>query len=210
MKTLVACGLVGLAVNALGAEPEAVEIPLDEIWAYEMPETRDVRELDTERNQNQASSHPIVKRVVKSLISRRDDEAKSRTAFVVTGKGIESLRNADVSFRADKEREATIAPDLELTVVFYSMLGAPYVHIVSVERFDRTILVKYRFVEHSTRDSSVHFALIPVGKLSKGEYEVKIQQDQSVNLQGKDARRVKDAEQLLSSGFSFVVQEEKK
>jgi hypothetical protein len=151
-------------------------IPLNEIWAYNMPKTRDVGALDAVRQENGVTKHPLVKEIVRSLASKRPKKNQSiGPALIVQGAGKEALRNArDVLTDLAKPSTKFSTTD-DLALVFYTSLGGPYAHIDSVERSGRTIAVRYRLLSHNSREDTLHFALIPLGTLGPGNYEVKVE-----------------------------------
>jgi hypothetical protein len=61
----------------------------------------------------------------------------------------------------------------DITLVFYSRLSGSYVHLRRVIRDGNVITLQYRFVAHGSREITTHFALVQLGKLPAGKYEVK-------------------------------------
>src|SRR5688572_14501972 len=70
------------------AQPKARLIPLKEIWANRMPDTRDIRELDP--------VNPLVLEIEKAIGFPPQDEAQR--GFAVEGEGLEALRAAHAIF----------------------------------------------------------------------------------------------------------------
>lgn len=168
-----------LVTNAMAEiadkRPEIVTIQLKEIWAYSMPGTRRVGELDAVK-QDGVTKHPLVNEIVRSLALKRPKRAESiGPAYIVPGKGKEALRNAHATIANAVEPSIKFSSANDLTLVFYTSLGGPYTHIDSVERSGRTIAIKYRLLSHNTREDTLHFALIPLGKLRSGNYQVRIE-----------------------------------
>ena len=205
-RSSIAAVLIALlsTANVIG---QTVTIPLDKIWAYDMPGTRKVQELDSVKQPTGGTSHPIVKGIIRSLSSRRREEkAAVGPAFVVLGSGKDALQNAhDVLANAAKTK-AVFPPKSDLTLVFYTKLGGPYVHIRSVEHSGQVITVKYRFVAHNTREDTIHFALIPLGQLREGKYDIKVDQLRSVDTRGKPAEAIADPERFVCQDSSFSVE----
>lgn len=169
-----ALNVVSAPSTLAGEKP--IVVPLNEIWAYNMPKTLDVGDLDAVKKQGGGTKHPIVNEIVRSLGLKRPTETKSvGPAFIVQGTEKESLRNAHVVFTGLAKPSTKFSSTSDLTLVFYTALGGPYAHVDSVERTGRTIAVRYRLVSHNTRDDTLHFALIPLGPLASGKYEVKIE-----------------------------------
>ncbi len=153
-----------------------VNIPLGEIWAYNMPNTKKIGELDAVKAEGGVTKHPLVNEIVKALSLRRSLKGDSAgPSFVVSGIQKEALRNAHAVFTRAVKPATTFPSANDLTLVFYTTLGGPYTHIDSVNRVGHSINVKYRLVSHNTREDSLHFALIPLGNLESGTYEVRIE-----------------------------------
>ncbi len=94
----------------------------------------------------------------------------------------------------------------DLSLVFYSHSAGRGVHLVEVEKSERLITLKYRFFNHHQSVKRIHFAIIPIGKLSPGVVQVKIEQQNSTDLAGNEGSPIREMERLVSSAFSFEVQ----
>lgn len=159
-----------------GAGEKPVVVPLNEIWAYNMPRTRDVGDLDAVKKQNGVTKHPLVTEIVRSLVLKRPKKSDSvGPAFIVRGTGKEALRNAHAVLTNRALPSTKFSSATDLTLVFHTTLGGPYAHIDSAERSGRTIAVRYRLVSHNNREDTPHFALIPLRTLGSGNYDVKIE-----------------------------------
>ncbi len=66
----------------------------------------------------------------------------------------------------------TFPVDSELTIAFYSYSSPRYTHVHEVERVDNRIDIRFLLVPHQTKNMTKHLALIPLGKLSEGQYQV--------------------------------------
>jgi hypothetical protein len=195
------------------AKPKA--IPLDEIWAYQMPDTRDVTELQPKipdpgklSKEELFRKSPILQ-IQRSLNERPKEGEKAGPAFVVVGTGEEALKNAHSVFVKKDEKEPVrfFPSDTDLSLVFYSYMSGRYVHIKSVEQSDKLITVKYQFVSHQTQEVTHHFALIPLGKLSPGTVQVKIKELPPVNEQNEEVERIPSPKSIVCDSFSFRVKE---
>lgn len=188
----------------------ATLIPLDRIWAFDMPGTQNVRELESKRRPGhpwRVSESPDVARIAEILRESAGDKENAGTAFIVIGEGKEALRNVRHLMDGTAPRQAELPSGVELSLVFYSLSFGRYVHIKSVERLDRTITVKYRFLSHATTEATVHFAIIPVGKLPPDEFRVSMRQLPPKNINGATASYVPNPEKFVSSSFSFRIRE---
>ena len=146
-------------------------IPLDQIWAYGMPGTRDILTLDPDR----VPQRPLGMRVggPQSFISR-EGEKIAGPGFAVLGKGMEAWLSTHVELAEGQKPQDSFPLGSELSVVFFSHGFGQYVHIHRVERHGNVITIRYRFVPHRTKNFSSHFALIPVNGLQLGKVQVNI------------------------------------
>jgi len=191
---------------------DASLIPLDQVWAYGMPGTRDVRELEPKADPN-LSIEELYRRLdvwkILKVLNRRPKEGeKAGPGFTVAGTGKEALENAEDVFTSGKEAPRVFPPDAELTLVFYSHMCGRYVRVVSVEQSPESITVKYQLISHMTAEMTTHFALIPLGTLPEGMYQVKIEQLEPVDERGRPVSPIRDPQQLVCDSFSFTVQRE--
>jgi hypothetical protein len=191
-------------------QPPAVVIPLKEIWAYDMPGTRKVGDLDATKDRSGVTIHPIVKQIVHSLAARRPKEGEPvGPAFIVSGTGKDALENARDAVSNSATSSKVFPPETELTLVFYTVLGAPPTHIQSVKRAGSLITVKYQFQSHNTRDDTLHFALIPLGHLAEDKYEIKIQRVGPVDTNAGKLGMITRMERVVCHGTSLTVRKEK-
>lgn len=202
----------------LTATCQAKEIPLDDIWAYDMPDTKDVRELepklpvDTPREDIFKLS--TIQKIREFLCTRLPEGRKAGTAFVVEGVDKDALQKAHEVFvmRASKERRpkrepgVIVSPETDLSLVFFSHYTGRYVRIESVEREGNQVTIKYRFVAHNTADATDHFAIIPIGQFEEGVGRVKVEQLPPIDREGKPVEPVVDPLRIVSDSFSFGVE----
>jgi hypothetical protein len=204
---------------------EAVEISLNEIWAYEMPGTKDVRELEPEVYGELTKSLPSeerAERLKKSIIQSirnslelepdidKSASHESRKGFVVEGNGKKALHETNAMLAGAKELRVTFASGSNLVLVFYSLQMSVYVHLTSVTLDGNQIEIHFRFVPHYTDEMSSHFALIPLGKRSKGQYRVTIVEDAMKDYKawGVGEFNPKWREKYVCKDFEFTVQGE--
>jgi hypothetical protein len=153
-----------------------ITIPLKEIWAYDMPGTRHIRELEPQAFERPKRAGPLVRAIHAFLNQVSPSEFRPGPGFAVQGTGIEALRRAKAVL-ADKEKPVQVlsAAD-DVTLVFFARSGGVYLHIDEVKRDGTSVSIKYHFVAHLTTDRTTHFALIPMGKLTPGKYHVSLVQ----------------------------------
>ena len=205
-------------------EPTAVEddppakdaklIPLDQIWAYEMPGTRDIRELEPKLDVHDPSSKELfyrsrVPKIARLLTSVPPKGAKAPPAFVVVGTGEEALKMAHAVLTKKERKDAgtSLPKDTELSLVFYTFLFGWHPEIASVEQSPGLIKVKYQFIAPTEPSfGAKRFALIPIGKLSKGHVEVEIKEMPPVDYKGRPVMPKQDSERFVCGSFLFDVQ----
>ncbi len=163
---------------ALGTEedPVAERIPLDQIWALDMPGTRDVRELDPRKDVNVKNSTAVTKirRSIFLRTYRTKERPKAGPCFLVPGEGKEALQNAAKVLVDNAPHAKTLPAGEKVSLVFYSQPAPGYVALHSVRHSDNHITVRYQVITHQTANATVHFALIPLGKLPAGKATVEV------------------------------------
>jgi hypothetical protein len=167
---------------SIGHAEVAVEIPLSEVWALDMPGTKDVRELEPDAFGEKFWSLPAEEQVdlqKKSLTGqitaqlKWQDGGKPKPGFAVAGTGLQALKAARDVLTEESESPSSLSAKTEITAVFSSIQSGSHVRIYEVKRKNNIIEVWYRFEPHDAAYSSIHFALIPLGKLTSGTYHVK-------------------------------------
>jgi hypothetical protein len=195
-------------------------IALDQIWAFEMPGTHDIRELEPDKFGERTRSLPSDQRFrlldesktfqIYAAIKKAhpSNENGAQPGFAVLGTGAEALDGAyNVLVKGEKPDE-TFPLDSNVTLVFFSRLAGQYVHLKRIERHNNKFDVGYQVVPHLTTNSTWHLALIPVGKLPIGKYQVQVSQlpggkDKTGHLVGKFS--ASDAQHIVCGSFSFSV-----
>lgn len=197
----------------------AVEIPIKEVWAYQMPGTRDVRDLEPDKFGPQIrklSTAEQLKKSEKSLASQILSKLefikpgqKADQGFAVTGIRADALREAAAVLSRKKKPQTSFPANSELSVVFFSHLSGYYVHLDKVEKQPGLVVISYQFVPHETRNLTKHFALIPLGRLPSGNVSVDIKrlpmQKKFIDAGFQEADRL--AESQVAQSFRFTVTE---
>lgn len=210
MKSLLfAVGIVVAVVPCITAmaqpsneESKAVNIPLDEIWGYNMPGTYDVRKMDDQRAAKQ------VEAIRRALSTTPPQGKEAKAGFAVVGNGLDALGEANAVLVDGKKRSPTLPADSEISVVFFSYQFGPYVHLHKVARRGNVVEIRYRFVPHKTEEVTEHFALIPMGKLAPGKVQVEIIQspmEQQFVIAGWKDIAPDLARRVVCKSFSFSV-----
>ena len=214
------CTMLWLFVAAIAvAETETVTIPLDQIWAYRMQGTRDVRELEPrhfgERTREQPESvrHQLLvdsmtEQIRKTIKYAEPPSANAKPGFAVLGRGLEALREAYLVLVEKHEPQELFPEDSEVSLVFFTHFTGSYVQLSDVKIKDNDITIHFRFIPHETKNITCHFAIIPLGKLSVGKYHVDLVQ-LPIGEQHTESGRLAPIErvrQIICQPFSFSIE----
>jgi len=200
-----------LLTIVLATQVSAEEIPLKKIWATNMPSTRNIRELEPRTEGDHRKYGPLMHTIDNRLRGgRRGVSGEAGPGFAVPDTGIAAL-HAAYDVLVDEQTPQEVLPAGEVSLIFYARRSGLYCYLEHVGREENVVTLKYRFHVHRTGDVTNHFALIPLGKLSPGKYEVRMVQLKVANppTAGKvtyrpqlDGDRVKN---VVSQPFSFEV-----
>jgi hypothetical protein len=168
-----------------------------------MPKTRDASQLDSLKS-NGGTSHPIINSLTRIISERFKRNDKAGPAFVVQGTGKSALENMLTAFEDEPPRYVPHRTDVSL--IFYTRLSGYFVHLESIERVDNRFIVTYRFVEHPSRNLSFHFALIPLGKMSAGTYEIEMKQAAPIDDAGRRITLEQDLNWVVCQNATFYVE----
>lgn len=164
-------------------------VPLEDIWARDMPGTKEVFNLE-EPGGNYSSPHEwfdnssvlqIGKALFKYAVTPSDSPGE---VFLVPGEGKTALRHAHAVL-AKKEAFPNITADSFVSLVFYAWpTSGSYLRIVSVEVTSGLITVRYQPVIQTVHDHGPRFALVPIGKLSEGPVKIEVIEDLPATING--------------------------
>lgn len=199
------------------AEEKPIEIPLKDIWALDMPGTRNLRDLDPSRKAEPRTVEEfirtsLVERTVQALDGNNWPKKGHRAgrAFIVRGTDVDALHETYAVLSKEKKRGEFFPANQPLTLVFYSYSTGRYVHLDKVERDGQTINVHYHLVAHRTLDMSTYVALIPLGELPSGKMRVRIKQTPNEDQSSENYTADRVAQRLICESFEFMVREPKK
>jgi hypothetical protein len=169
-------------IATLAEQRELMQIPLNQVWAHEMPGTRDVRELEPDvfgegaiklsRQQRARREKNSLLNRIGSLIPFARDSVVTRPGFAVSSTGLEALQNAEAKLAKDANPGRTFSTHENVSIFFFSYSFGAYVHLQHIERRGKLIEISYRFVPHETKQMTAHFAIIQLGTLPGGQYRV--------------------------------------
>lgn len=157
--------LLVLILSSVGYAEDFRKIPLSEIWARDMPGTKNIDELHKQWRPED------IKRFQRNPAPK---EETVRPTFAVQGTGFEALRNSYEVLVKKKEPKRSFDENTDISIIFFSRDDNWYVHLQSVEVKNKIITLNCNMVTHETQETTKHFALIPVGKLLSGEYQIEV------------------------------------
>lgn len=168
LRLLTTLAIVLTANIVLADSPPEQTISLNQVWAFNMPGTRDVRQIGSPK---QSSSFA---ELLQQSLGRDSFEAESKPGFVVQADDVDVLKQAYELISTSKSAKNQIKPHSKAWIIFFSRSSGQFVHIYKVEKAGNDITVSYRFVPHDSHEMTAHFALIPIDELSVGHYRVNI------------------------------------
>lgn len=195
-------GLIAILIGTAHAE----EIPLKEVWAYKMPGTREM--TDAMREDGYVSEEGPLLLEIRRQLKRDPDKRTAVPAFVVEGTGMGAMKAAHDIFTTDVSPKDSLPEGSDVAAVFFSYEFGSYVQIERVVREGNEIRIVYRFVPHESMETTQHFAIIPLGKLHAGAYNVVVEQapiDRKFSEQGFQPIPAKQAKGIVSRSFKFEV-----
>jgi hypothetical protein len=156
-----------------------ITVPLDQMWAYQMPGTGDIEKLNKSVPADELDMrlmHAVLELSFERAARSKFSNAP-RPGFAVAGNGRSALHAAIAVFLDWGARRVKFSSEDEITIVFFSEFISRYpVQIREVERKDNRIEVQYELVPDINWSSHINLALIPLGKLPAGEYRIELRQ----------------------------------
>jgi hypothetical protein len=156
---------------------KTITIPLEKVWstnqkrewALDEPVTRYIGELV----EGDPNAEVLVREIRKELDSG-SIQAKADPAFAVEGTDLEALKKAHAVLVGKQPRPTALPKGREISIAFFSLYSPYYMSVTDIKKRGNTILIRYEYIPHSNTIQSRLFALIPLGKLPEGHYQVKI------------------------------------
>lgn len=168
----------------------------------DMPGTRNMRKFGTEASAEGGKSR--VEAVAEFL---RHRPSKQRPGFAVAGSGLKALKQAQYVFADDEGEIVSLRSDRDTSLIFFSYEFGYYVHITSVEAKNRSVTITYEFVPHLTNELTRQLAIIPLGNLDAGEWEVKLNQAPLADKYKDMGAKNVVAPNVVCGPFSFKVED---
>ncbi len=163
-------------VGLLASTAHADEVPLKSIWAANMPDARNIRDLEPRTEGDNREFGPLMHTIYRTMQGGRSGDLWGRPdagpGFPVPGEDIAAL-NAAYDILVGQYDRPTKVPSGEVSLVFFARRSSGDCYLEKVSREGNIFTLTYRF--HASRRGLVtgHFALIPLGILESGKYEVR-------------------------------------
>ena len=211
------------------AAQEAIEstetIPLETIWALDMPYTKNVRQLEPKvfgkhfsqqnvESQQKLLAESLILQIKQALGEPQAFLAKEGTSsrlqgFAVEGTGLQALQKVHRILVKKQKPQEKFKEDSEMSICFFSLQAGTYVHVTSVEQRVALCRVQYQFVPHLATVMSEHLAIIPFGPKKKGMISVTIDRESKKELNDASSQVVIPTEweeNLISKSFDFIIE----
>lgn len=192
---------------------KVVEIPLKEVWALDMPGMRPINELEPGERIGAAKMAygPLTMGILEYAQVGRHSHGRrigpNGPGMAVAGRDLAALETAH-ALLTGKQKPATSISG-EVTIVFHTIAAAPFIRLDSGQRRGKTITIAYHFYFTPTLEGHSPFALIPVGELEPGKYDVRFHEnsyetaDRREKVARKDTSRL--VREVVCKDFSFEV-----
>ena len=108
----------------------------------------------------------------------------------------------------NQECPQSFCEDSDVFVVFFAHDFSNHVWIKNVERAGDIIEVQYGIIPYRQKVNSISFALIPIGKLTPGQYQVKFTQlpmDKQLIQEGFKSVSDESIARVICKPFAFSV-----
>lgn len=194
---------------------DSVEIPLDTVWALNIPGTKNILELEPKRKRIPPTDEELINtspvEQMKQALNHRHSPKKgekARQSFVVLGTGLDALREARDVLSGEKQRTDSLPTNKELSLIFYAYDPGRSLQLNKIERRDNVITVRYHLIVPEgfiSPEYVSYFALIPLGKLPAGKFNVDIERLPDVGGTAFVRQRYARLDNRISDSFSFEI-----
>ncbi len=152
------------------AEPAAREIPLDKVWAYEMPGTHPMDMPLLEDGKTYATADG--KMIGEALAALKDFGSDVRGGFPVAGTGSAALIEAHKVLAGGAAPGGTLDRTQKISVVFFSHQPGLFVHLKKITQKGSLVEIAYQFVTRETKDPTPQLAIIPLYEVPAGTLKI--------------------------------------
>jgi hypothetical protein len=181
----------------------------EKIARYSTPEG--LKEIETIRQR--AADNSLVYAIERAMGSMpMGKNAQAGSGFAVEGQDLAALQGVyNVLVKGDEPQER-FSSGTDVSVVFFTLPIQPGMRIDSVERKRNLVSIHYLLVSHGMLEVSWKLALIPLGKLLPGKYQVEMvrlsKKEKDVNQRGYPYVDPGIEQRIVCRPFSFAVTDE--
>jgi hypothetical protein len=180
-------------------------IPLDRIWATTMPGTRNIEKLA--KQHLKLTKDDLWNPLIDSFFDPQWQPKKGKQArrvFAVQGEDLRALREAHAVLTGERKPSGAVPSSEAVTLVFFSQPRGTEVQLVKVQRHGFVVEIQYRIAPFTEAHLTMDLALIPLGKIPPGKYEVKITNAPAVVRIGSNVYKPLLPQQLDTSAEIYV------
>lgn len=216
IKSLTLVSILCSLTSGESPNDKSTVIPLDKILANKVPGTRDITSVDVAPTVR--ADKGILGSIFMSMVLRAEKlkyKDLARPAFVVSGNDRVALRAAQSVLVDGATPRKAFSMGEDLTIVFFAEPISKYrVRIGQVTRTDNEVRIHYELEAGVHGQDYQNFALIPLGKMKSGKYQVNMRQlpHEQTPIEIKKGFKPLDNEwsrNFLSEPFSFSVAEKR-
>ncbi len=196
---------IHLLLCALLTSPlHAEEIPLKSVWAFRMPGTSPMS--DVVRGDGSIPQEAMLLNEIRRRLLFDPSLDKAEPMFAVVGTGMEALREAHRVIVSEEAPRDSFSPTDTLTLVFFSYDFGSFVGVHRVQVNGNDIDVHFDFTLHDSAMTTQHIALIPLGKLKPGQYQVSTKYvSRDISKAAPERGLSKFVKTIVATPFAFSV-----
>lgn len=146
-----------------GEPIEGRVIPLEEIWALDMPGTKPMQTAMSgwDEMKDVAPEGTMVREIRQAINKSEWPPRNAPPGFAVRGTGMDALREAHAVLVGGQPPQKQFRQGEQISLVFFSKYYGRYVHLDRVEQHDSIVQISYKLIAHETTKDTSHLALIP-------------------------------------------------
>jgi hypothetical protein len=152
------------------AEVAAKEIPLEKVWAYQMPGTHPMDVTLLEDGKTYATADG--KMIGEVLAGLKDFGSDVRGGFAVAGTNSAALIEAHKVLAGGAAVGGSLDRSQKISVVFFSNQPGLYVHLKKITQKGSLVEIAYQFVARESKDPTPQLAIIPLYDLPAGTLKI--------------------------------------
>lgn len=158
-------------------QPAANSSPTNSVVQRPLSRVRSYGTVNRGLRSNKPAEHAAILEKIHQTLSRiPDKDSVAPPAFVVAGEVAEALAAMQGVIVDGKPPQHSFPTDEQLSLVFFTYLSPQFVRLKSIEQTANRFTIEYRFINREESMRTQYFALVPIGKLPPGSYELRIAQ----------------------------------